>query len=117
MEDPAEPPGVDPDSERPPILPEMPQRPERPPSLDAPRAAAPTSRPLLTIGGSLVGLVLLSVILLLCTAGNPIAFLVAGGIFGFAALHYMIWGWWLGRMIHEEETAKHDEAQQPSGRA
>jgi hypothetical protein len=33
---------------------------------------------------------------------------VAGIIFGFAALHYVVWGWWLPRMIHEEDEAERD---------
>lgn len=53
----------------------------------------------------MVGLALLSFILLICTAGNPVVLIASGGIFAFAALHYFVWGWWLGRMIHEEEKS------------
>jgi hypothetical protein len=33
---------------------------------------------------------------------------IAGVIFGFAALHYVVWGWWLPRMIREEDEAERD---------
>ena len=33
---------------------------------------------------------------------------VAAGIFGFAALHYVAWGWWLPRMIRDEDQADHE---------
>lgn len=55
------------------------------------------------IGGSLAGLALLSFVLLLCSGGNLFVLIASGGIFAFAAMHYIVWGWWLGRMIHEEE--------------
>jgi hypothetical protein len=30
--------------------------------------------------------------------------LVGGGVFAMAALHYVIWGRWLSRVLHEEES-------------
>lgn len=48
------------------------------------------------IAAVLVGLYVLS----LGTLG-PIL-LVIGALFGVIALQYVVWGWWLGRMIHEE---------------
>jgi hypothetical protein len=45
----------------------------------------------------------LAVILLVCTAGNVAALLIAGGVFAFGAVHYLIWGWWLGGVIRRRE--------------
>lgn len=101
---------VDPESERPPILPDLPRRPERPPRPAAPAQVKQPANALVTIGSALVGLLLLSAILLICTGGNPVVLIASGGIFAFAALHYIVWGWWLGRMIHDEETARDDES-------
>ena len=42
----------------------------------------------------------------------------AGGVFGLAALHYVVWGWWLGRMIRrdvEAEEAADRELTRPKG--
>jgi hypothetical protein len=34
--------------------------------------------------------------------------LIAGGVFLFAALHYLVWGWWLSRMIREEASEEEE---------
>jgi len=64
------------------------------------------------ITGSLLGFIVLSALLLVCTGFHPLSYFISSGIFVFAALHYIIWGWWLGRMIHEEEA----EAQRETDR-
>jgi hypothetical protein len=30
-------------------------------------------------------------------------------VFGFAALHYFTWGWWLSKSIRDKENKKQDE--------
>jgi len=35
-------------------------------------------------------------------------FVIGAAVFGFTALHYVLWGWWLGRMIQQE--GEEDEA-------
>lgn len=35
--------------------------------------------------------------------------LIGGGVFALAAFHYVVWGWWLGRIIREEAQADEDE--------
>tara|TARA_B100000809_G_scaffold265173_1_gene323175 strand:+ start:1211 stop:1330 length:120 start_codon:yes stop_codon:yes gene_type:complete len=35
--------------------------------------------------------------------------LAAGGLFLVAGLHYLVWGWWLGRVIREEESDEENE--------
>ena len=32
-------------------------------------------------------------------------------VFGIAAMHYFIWGWWLGKMIREDVEAEEREEQ------
>ena len=63
---------------------------------------------LLVAIGALVGLAVLIVL----TLGQMIFVLViVAGIFGLAAFHYVVWGWWLSRMIRDEEQA--DELEPP----
>lgn len=38
-------------------------------------------------------------------AGLFVVFALAG-ILGFAALHYLLWGWWLAQKIREDEQAE-----------
>ncbi len=48
--------------------------------------------------------------LFLITNGSVLpAALAAGVIFGVAALHYILWGWWLSGIIHQQVA---DEEQQ-----
>jgi len=35
-----------------------------------------------------------------------IVILIGAGVFGLAALHYLVWGWWLTRSIREEQEAE-----------
>jgi hypothetical protein len=49
----------------------------------------------------LAGLVFAGLFLL--TGGGVLpAALAAGAIFGVAALHYILWGWWLSGIIHQQ---------------
>jgi len=38
------------------------------------------------------------------TAGP--ALIIAAGVFALGALHYMMWGWWMGRKIREDVEAE-----------
>lgn len=71
-----------------------------------PPAPPPARSPWLSIVlASIVGLFLFGVLLLL-TGGAAIAIggaaIVGILAFCFAALHYLVWGWWLGGMIRRE---------------
>ena len=46
------------------------------------------------------------------TAGP--ALIIAAGVFAMGALHYMIWGWWMGRMIREDVEAEERESEEQS---
>lgn len=35
--------------------------------------------------------------------------LLAAGIFAFALLHYLVWGWWLARAVRDEAAEDDDE--------
>jgi hypothetical protein len=62
---------------------------------------------LLTLGGGLLGLMALVV---------PQALgliLIVGGFVGFGALHYLIWGWWLGPHLSQERKAELPEDEPP----
>jgi hypothetical protein len=50
------------------------------------------------------------VVLIFLTVGFFGSILVmAGGLFGFAALHYVVWGWWLSKLIRDEVAAEEEE--------
>lgn len=45
--------------------------------------------------------------LMFLTLGYFVLVLIIGaGVFGFAAFHYLVWGWWLTKVIREEEERK-----------
>ena len=50
------------------------------------------------------------VVLIFLTVGFFGSILVmAGGLFAFAALHYVVWGWWLSKFIRDEVAAEEEE--------
>ena len=54
-------------------------------------------------------LVVAGLVLLVLSLGQLLPILVIGGlIFLVTGFHYLVWGWWLGPMIHRE--AEEDEA-------
>nr|NIL97921.1 hypothetical protein [Planctomycetales bacterium]NIM09314.1 hypothetical protein [Planctomycetales bacterium]NIN08782.1 hypothetical protein [Planctomycetales bacterium]NIN77899.1 hypothetical protein [Planctomycetales bacterium]NIO35082.1 hypothetical protein [Planctomycetales bacterium] len=55
---------------------------------------------------AVVGVGFLVLIFLLCTLGNVAALLVAGGVFAFGAVHYLIWGWWLSRAVQRQDQER-----------
>ena len=43
--------------------------------------------------------------------------LVVAGFVGFGALHYLIWGWWLGQTLKDEPgDSDLEDSETPSGR-
>jgi hypothetical protein len=105
-----EPPPLAP-GERESAAPKMPVMPTRPVTQIPPerRGRGPFASTL----SAIVAVVILCGGVLLCSFGNlmwPV--IIAGAIFGLAALHYLIWGWWLSKAIHrqveEEERSPKD---------
>lgn len=87
----------------------------RPDKLTGPTPAEP-KRP----GGSLIpvltvlGFVLAVIVVLVGFTGPAGLYVVLAisGVFGFAALHYLLWGWWLMRRLrdaNEGERADTDD--------
>ena len=76
--------------------PVMPARPQ-----SQPRSSSPWRR-FLSLLSALFGLGIVCVILVVCSFGNLAALVVAGGIFAFGAVHYLIWGWWLSKSIRDQ---------------
>jgi protein-S-isoprenylcysteine O-methyltransferase Ste14 len=80
----------------------MPQRPE-PPS-EKPRSS------LLPITLAVLLLVIICAALFFPTLGSFGIVLVIGCVvFGIAAMHYLLWGWWLGKMIRDDVEAEERE--------
>ncbi|HUS38767.1 MAG: hypothetical protein WBF93_00900 [Pirellulales bacterium] len=57
----------------------------------------------------LLGLSVLAGLLFLGTLFNPAVLLIAGGVFAFGAVHYLIWGWWLGYALQQQALAEQKE--------
>jgi len=82
-----------------------------------PPAPPPARSPWVSIVlASVVGLFLFAALLLL-TGGAAVAIggaaIVGVLAFGFAAVHYLVWGWWLGGIIRREvEEDDADSAEQ-----
>lgn len=57
---------------------------------------------------TVVGTVLAIVLVVVSCAGlaGILVLLALAGVVGFVALQYLIWGWWLGKRIREEEAAR-----------
>jgi len=98
------------DRPTPPQRPVMPQRPERP-DPSPPQGSSVLS---IIFMGSLALFVLVGLVLLTIVFNGAI--FVLAGIFLFAAFHYLIWGWWLSKMIRrEDEPGRHDESGDANG--
>lgn len=55
--------------------------------------------------------VLICVALVFLTLGHfgPVV-LIGAAVFAFGAFHYVVWGWWLGRIIRREVEAEEEDA-------
>jgi hypothetical protein len=86
----------------------QPERPIRPPP---PEEAKPATSPL-SILLALGVLALICIVLFFLTGGFFGLVLAIGGVaFGFAALHYLVWGWWLGALIRRDVEDEEEEAE------
>ena len=53
------------------------------------------------LAGLLALAILVGLFFLTLGAVGPMV-LIAVGVFALAAFHYLVWGWWLSRYIHDE---------------
>jgi hypothetical protein len=83
------------------------EKPQRPPP---PEQSRPKSSPL-SILLALGVLALACVVLFFLTGGFfGLVMVIAGVAFAFAALHYLVWGWWLGALIRRDAEEEDDES-------
>lgn len=75
----------------------MPQRPELPGDSSPQRSSVATIVVMASLG--LFVLVVLVVLTIVFSGG----IFVLVGIFLFAAFHYFVWGWWLSKLIRQED--------------
>src|SRR5580704_16864720 len=54
---------------------------------------------------AVAGVVIFAGLLFLTGGFLALVLVVGGGVFALAALHYLVWGWWLSKMLYEEEAA------------
>jgi hypothetical protein len=56
-------------------------------------------------------LALAAIVLFVLSLGQLLPILVIGGlVFLATAFHYLVWGWWLGKMIHREAEEEERKA-------
>ena len=81
-----------------------------PPELRRPDLPPPR-RSVLSILLAFVLLGLASAVLFFLTLGSFGQVIVIGGIILLViGFHYLVWGWWLGRVIREEESDEEKES-------
>ena len=81
------------------------------PRSSPPDPPAPNRRSLVPILLAILFFSIVSLVLIFLTLGSfGLILLAAGGLFLVAGLHYLVWGWWLGNVIREEES---DEKNKP----
>jgi len=73
-----------------------PSRPVPPPAARPPRTSVGN---FMAIFFAFLGVGLFGVLLFGCSGGNPAVLVLLLAIGGFMLLHYLVWGWWLGRAI------------------
>ncbi|HWB00023.1 MAG TPA: hypothetical protein VG713_16095 [Pirellulales bacterium] len=54
----------------------------------------------------LVGIAIAAALVFLTLGVFAVVLAIAGGVFALAALHYLVWGQWLSRMIRDEVEAE-----------
>ncbi len=75
---------------------------ERPPALEQEESAPRRSSYLSLILASVLALgIFVGLFFLTLGAIGPIA-VIGGGVFALAAFHYIVWGWWLSRLIERD---------------
>jgi drug/metabolite transporter superfamily protein YnfA len=80
------------------------------PRSSPPDPPAPNRGSLVPILLAILFFSLVSLVLIFLTLGSfGLILLAAGGLFLVAGLHYLVWGWWLGRVIREEESDEENE--------
>ncbi len=82
-----------------------PSRAVSPPAARPPRTSV---RNYLAIFLTLLGVGLFAVLLFGCSGGNPAVLVLLLGIGGFMLLHYLVWGWWLERVVMRKQEKDHD---------
>ena len=73
--------------------------PSRPISPPPARRARTSFGNFMAIFLAFLGVGLFAILLFGCSGGNPAVLVLLLGIGGFMLLHYLVWGWWLGRAI------------------
>ncbi len=61
---------------------------------------------------AIVGMMCAGALIFLTLGWFGLVLIIGGGIFGLAALHYCVWGWWLTKVLREEEEAEGRRRQQ-----
>ncbi len=86
----------------------MPTRPEPPGDSAQGQQRGCTS----IVLASVAGMILLSLLIVLTMSFGfvpLVAVAILGGVFLITYLHYITWGWWLGRQILREEEEDEDD--------
>ena len=78
-------------------------------ALERPREPRDSFMPVFTV--LVVALALVVGVVALAGLAGLFVILAIASVLGFAAMHYLLWGWWLSRRLHDDDNPR-DE---PSG--
>lgn len=72
------------------------------PPLTPPEPTPPRSSYLSIVLAALLGMGVFAVLFFLTLGAVGPMLLIGGGVFALAAFHYIVWGWWLSKLIRDE---------------
>ena len=61
-----------------------------------------------------MGLVIITALIFLTGGFLALVIVIGGGVFAFAAFHYLVWGWWLSKFLYEQEEKDREPDDQHS---
>lgn len=77
-----------------------------------PKSQSPGTNWLGLLLAAMAGIVIFTALAFLTGGFLGLVLVVGGGVFALAAVHYLVWGWWLSKMLYDEEAAENARREQ-----
>jgi fatty acid desaturase len=55
---------------------------------------------------AVAGMIIFTALVFLTGGFLGLVLVIGGGVFALAALHYLVWGWWLSKFLYAEQAAE-----------